>query len=73
MKTSGMTGIQSQILKAPWKKDEIKRLRRDIDAAELELVSTFFRRGFCFDPKKRPTAAELLEDPSFKALMDRYR
>ncbi|EFR01101.1 serine/threonine protein kinase [Nannizzia gypsea CBS 118893] len=52
--------------------DRIKRLRPDIDQAELELVSSLFRRGFRLEPEKRPTAAELLQDPSFKALMDRY-
>ncbi|KAM5435437.1 hypothetical protein McanCB56680_004594 [Microsporum canis] len=52
--------------------ENMKLLRSDIDTAELELVSSIFRRGFCPDPKKRPTAAELLQDPPFKALMDRY-
>ncbi|EZF22464.1 hypothetical protein H113_04699 [Trichophyton rubrum MR1459] len=50
----------------------IKRLRPDIDQAELEVASSLFRRGFCLEPEKRPTAAELLQDPLFKALMDRY-
>ncbi|DAA75434.1 TPA_exp: Uncharacterized protein A8136_1831 [Trichophyton benhamiae CBS 112371] len=51
---------------------QIKRLRPDIDQAELEVASSLFRRGFCLEPEKRPTAAELLQDPLFKALMDRY-
>ncbi|GBF64788.1 hypothetical protein TMEN_7504 [Trichophyton mentagrophytes] len=51
---------------------QIKRLRPDIDQAELEVASSLFRRGFCLEPEKRPTAAELLQDPLFKALMDSY-
>ncbi|KDB24847.1 hypothetical protein H109_03278 [Trichophyton interdigitale MR816] len=51
---------------------QIKRLRPDIDQAELEAASSLFRRGFCLEPEKRPTAAELLQEPLFKALMDSY-
>ncbi|OAL73495.1 serine/threonine protein kinase [Trichophyton violaceum] len=75
-----LSGIHSEVISLPDTKPNpqgafeilIKRLRPDIDQAELEVASSLFRRGFCLEPEKRPTAAELLQDPLFKALMDRY-
>ncbi|EEP78845.1 predicted protein [Uncinocarpus reesii 1704] len=47
-------------------------LRKDIDPVERRLVISVMSRGFCAGPEKRLTAAQLLQDPSFKAIMDIY-
>ena len=39
---------------------------------EFNLVLSLFQKGFCYDPKQRITAAELLEDESFNELLRVY-
>jgi len=46
--------------------------RPDITATERELILYIIRRGWCHDPEQRPTAAQLLQDESFNALMALY-
>ena len=46
--------------------------RPDADPVERQLVHSIMSKVFVYDPEKRPTANELLRDPSFRAIMDRY-
>jgi len=46
--------------------------RPDADLAERQLVQSIMLKVFIYDPEKRLTAEELLQYPSFRALMDRY-
>ncbi|KAJ5087255.1 hypothetical protein N7456_010871 [Penicillium angulare] len=50
----------------------IARFRPDADPAERELVQSILTKVFIFCPEKRLTATQLLQDPSFRALMDKY-
>ena len=50
----------------------IERFRPDIDQAERELVYSILKKVFVYHPEERLTATQLLQDPSFKAIMDRY-
>ncbi|KAG5754219.1 hypothetical protein H9Q69_006155 [Fusarium xylarioides] len=43
-----------------------------VEPAEQQLVLSILQRGFSYLPEERLSARELLEDASFKALMDRY-
>ncbi|KAI1752693.1 kinase-like protein [Xylaria castorea] len=47
-------------------------LRPEISPEERKLALEVFRKGFEYLPEKRITAAQLLEDPSFNALMAYY-
>lgn len=51
---------------------KIAYFRPDADLAEREHVQSVMSKVFIYDPGKRLTAVELLEDPSFRAIMDRY-
>ena len=51
---------------------KIAYFRPDADPAERQLVESIMSKVFVYDPEKRPTARDLLRDPSFRALMDRY-
>ncbi|KAI0811506.1 kinase-like protein [Xylaria sp. FL0064] len=51
---------------------KIDRLRPEISPEERRLALEVFRKGFEYCPEKRITAAQLLEDPSFKGLMAYY-
>ncbi|KAI1263480.1 kinase-like protein [Xylariaceae sp. FL1019] len=51
---------------------KIDRLRPGICAEERRLALDVFRKGFEYSPEKRITAAHLLSDPSFNALMAYY-
>jgi serine/threonine protein kinase len=53
--------------------EKIDRLRPDICKAEREHVLSVMYKGFTCAPEHRITAAQLLEDPSFNALMSYYR
>ncbi|KAJ0423567.1 kinase-like domain-containing protein [Aspergillus carlsbadensis] len=46
--------------------------RSHADPAERAHVVAIMAKVFVYDPAKRPTAAELLADPDFRAIMDRY-
>jgi serine/threonine protein kinase len=50
----------------------ITQFRPDADATELELVCSVMRKVFTYRPEERLTAAQLLQDKSFKALMKKY-
>lgn len=51
---------------------KIARLRPDADQIEQDHVHSVMSRVFSYRPEERPTAAELLKDPSFRAIMDNY-
>ncbi|KAF5718822.1 CMGC kinase [Fusarium mundagurra] len=51
---------------------KVARLRPDVDAAERALVISVLRKGLSYLPQGRLTARELLEDASFKSLMEIY-
>ncbi|SCO84273.1 uncharacterized protein FRV6_08400 [Fusarium oxysporum] len=53
-------------------KAKVPRLRSDIDAVERDLVLSVLRKGLSYQPQDRLTARQLLEDASFKALMEIY-
>ena len=46
--------------------------RPDVDPTEREQVHSIMSRVFTYCPEKRLTATQLLQDPSFRAIMDRY-
>lgn len=47
----------------------IKHARPEASQTEMENVLSFMSKGFCYLPESRMSAAELLEDASFKAVM----
>ncbi|KAF5985800.1 CMGC kinase [Fusarium coicis] len=49
---------------------KVARLRPEVDGAERALVISVFRKGLSYLPQGRLTARELLEDASFKSLME---
>jgi len=51
---------------------KIDRLRPEISRDEREHALSIMYRGFAYLPEQRITAAQLLEDPSFNALMSYY-
>lgn len=48
---------------------KIKRARPEASQTEIKNVLSFMSKGFCYLPESRMSAAELLEDASFKAVM----
>jgi serine/threonine protein kinase len=52
---------------------KIPKWRPDASPEELQLVLSIIRRGLSYLPENRPTAAQLLEDPSFVSLMEIYQ
>ncbi|KAF9772358.1 hypothetical protein IL306_009936 [Fusarium sp. DS 682] len=52
--------------------EKVTKSRDSVEPAEQQLVLSILRKGLCYLPEERISAAELLEDPSFKELMDRY-
>ncbi|KAL4925637.1 kinase-like domain-containing protein [Aspergillus undulatus] len=42
------------------------------DPDEREHVRSIMSKVFTYDPEKRPTASQLLRDPDFRAIMDKY-
>ena len=50
----------------------IKRARPEVSSAERAHVLSFMAKGFCYDPQHRMTAAQLLCDASFQAVMKAY-
>jgi serine/threonine protein kinase len=50
----------------------IARFRPDVDPVERQLVQSIMKKVFTYCPEKRPSAAGLLRDPSFRAIMERY-
>lgn len=53
--------------------NRVARHRPDADPVERELVLSVLRKGLSYLPENRLTASQLLEDNSFKALMEIYR
>jgi serine/threonine protein kinase len=52
---------------------KIDRLRPEVCENEKFHALAVMRKGFCIYPERRITAAQLLEDPSFNAVMSYYR
>lgn len=50
----------------------ITRFRPDIDSIERQHVNAIMSKVFIYCPEKLLTAIQLLQVPSFRALMDRY-
>ncbi|KAF5655323.1 CMGC kinase [Fusarium sp. NRRL 25303] len=50
----------------------VTQSRDTVEPAEQQLVLSILRRGFSYLPEERLSAGELLEDASFKALMEMY-
>lgn len=50
----------------------IERLRPEADSVERQHVLSVLSWGFSMDPNKRPSATQLLRDPSFNAIIDRH-
>ncbi|KAH7178829.1 kinase domain-containing protein [Fusarium sp. MPI-SDFR-AT-0072] len=50
----------------------VSKSRDTVEPAEQQLVLSILRRGFSYLPEERLSAGELLEDASFRTLMDRY-
>ena len=50
----------------------IAKFRPDVDPVERQHVQSIMSKVFTYYPEKRPSATELLCDPSFRATMDRY-
>ncbi|KAJ5555690.1 hypothetical protein N7461_004160, partial [Penicillium sp. DV-2018c] len=48
----------------------IAHFRPDADPVERQHVQSIMSKVFIYHPEKRPTAIELLRDPSFRAIMD---
>ncbi|KAJ5563949.1 hypothetical protein N7513_000191 [Penicillium frequentans] len=57
-------------------KDDLQSIiayyRPDTDPIERELVHSVMSKVFVYRPEERLTATELLKDPSFRAIMDKY-
>ncbi|KAI1817268.1 hypothetical protein GGS20DRAFT_533357 [Poronia punctata] len=51
---------------------DIEALPSRTDELERDRVLSILQKGLCYEPSKRPSADELLTDPSFTALMARY-
>lgn len=51
---------------------KIAQYRPDADPIEREHVHSVMSRVFTYRPEERLTATELLKDPSFRAIMDKY-
>lgn len=52
--------------------DMIDRMHPGCDLVEKQHVLSILTRGFSYYPEKRPSATELLQDDSFRAIMDNY-
>lgn len=50
----------------------IAHFRPDADLTERKHVHSILSRMFTYEPEKRLTATQLLQDPSFRAIMDKY-
>lgn len=51
---------------------KLMRQHPNIDPVEKKHVLSILTRGFSYSPEKRLTATQLLQDPSFKAIMAKY-
>ncbi|CAG7973711.1 unnamed protein product [Penicillium nalgiovense] len=51
---------------------KIAYFRPDADLAERQHVESIMSKVFIYKPEKRLTVKELLRDPSFRAIMERY-
>ncbi|KAL4958664.1 uncharacterized protein BDV14DRAFT_186266 [Aspergillus stella-maris] len=51
---------------------QIARLIPHSDPVEQGLVLDIMKKVFTYYPEKRPSASELLKDPFFRAIMERY-
>jgi serine/threonine protein kinase len=51
----------------------VKRTRPDVGEVERNHVVSIMSKVFCYSPDDRLTATQLLQDPSFQAVMEIYR
>jgi serine/threonine protein kinase len=51
---------------------QIRKLRPDVDPTERNHVLSVMSKGFSYLPEDRPSATQLLQDASFKAVMEIY-
>jgi serine/threonine protein kinase len=51
---------------------QIRRLRPDVGSAERNHVLSVMSKGFSYLPEDRPSATQLLQDASFKAILEIY-
>jgi hypothetical protein len=51
----------------------IARMRPETSQAERELVLSAMHKAFCYLPERRITAEQLLQDPSFRAIIEIYQ
>ncbi|CAI7583689.1 unnamed protein product [Penicillium glandicola] len=64
---------EGQMPNPDWDLDAtIKRFHPDVDPIERQHVNSIMSKVFIYCPEKRLTATQLLRDPSFRAIMDRY-
>lgn len=62
----------------PWRLPEstleamIAHARPDASSTERAHVLSFMLKGFCYEPRNRMTAAQLLDNTSFQAVMGVY-
>lgn len=65
--------VQHQTPDPEWNLEfRIAYLRTDADSVEQQFVHSIMSKVFVYNPEERITATQLLRDPSFRALMDRY-
>ncbi|KAF2659102.1 kinase-like protein [Lophiostoma macrostomum CBS 122681] len=50
----------------------LERTRPEADQTERNLVESVLMKGFCYLPEQRISAAALMTDPAFNAVMDKY-
>ncbi|OJJ82227.1 uncharacterized protein ASPGLDRAFT_131204, partial [Aspergillus glaucus CBS 516.65] len=51
---------------------KIERMRPECDLVERQHVLSILTRGFNYCPEELPTATQLLQDASFRVIMDKY-
>jgi serine/threonine protein kinase len=51
---------------------KIREEQPDVSPAERDHVLSIMSKGFSYLPEDRPSATQLLQDPSFKAVMEKY-
>jgi hypothetical protein len=50
----------------------VKQERPEVSSVERDHLVKFMSKGFCYSPDDRLSATQLLQDPSFQAVMEIY-